>query len=147
VPGHPEIFVVGDTASIQKPDGKTVPGVAPAAKQGGAHAARAVLRQVAGDHTKQAFAYDHAGDLATIGRQAAVIDFGRITLKGWLAWWVWGIAHIYFLVDAKNRIFVAMNWLWIYLTGQRSARLITHGLAPSVEPMKEIEQDAPKPAR
>ncbi|HWV19453.1 MAG TPA: NAD(P)/FAD-dependent oxidoreductase [Devosia sp.] len=147
VPGHPEIFVVGDTASIQKPDGKPVPGVAPAAKQGGAHAARAVLRQVAGDHTKQAFAYDHAGDLATIGRQAAVIDFGRITLKGWLAWWVWGIAHIYFLVDAKNRIFVAMNWLWIYLTGQRSARLITHGLAPSVEPMKEIEQDAPKPAR
>ncbi|WP_051961071.1 NAD(P)/FAD-dependent oxidoreductase [Devosia riboflavina] len=147
VPGHPEIFVVGDTASIIKPDGKPVPGVAPAAKQAGAHAARAVLKRLAGDSGKQPFAYNHAGDLATIGKQAAVIDFGRLTLKGWFAWWVWGIAHIYFLVDVKNRIFVAMSWLWIYLTGQRSARLITHGLAPSVEPLKEIEQEAPKPAR
>ncbi|MET0439361.1 MAG: NAD(P)/FAD-dependent oxidoreductase [Devosia sp.] len=147
VPGHPEIFVVGDTASIAKPDGKPVPGVAPAAKQAGAHAARAVLRQVAGDSTRAPFAYDHAGDLATIGKQAAVIDFGWLALKGWFAWWVWGIAHIYFLVDVKNRIFVAMSWLWIYLTGQRSARLITHGLAPTAEPLKEIEQEVPKPAR
>jgi NADH dehydrogenase len=139
VPGHPEIFVVGDTASITRPDGKPVPGVAPAAKQAGAHAARAVLRQIAGDNTRKPFAYDHAGDLATIGKQAAVIDFGWLTLKGWFAWWVWGIAHIYFLVDVKNRIFVAMSWLWIYLTGQRSARLITHGLAPTAEPLQEID--------
>ena len=139
VPGYPEIFVVGDTASIAKPDGKPVPGVAPAAKQAGTHAAQAVMRQIAGESSKQPFAYDHAGDLATIGKQAAVIDFGRITLQGWLAWWVWGIAHIYFLVDVKNRIFVAMSWLWIYLTGQRSARLITHGLAPTAEPMQEID--------
>ncbi|KRB01709.1 NADH dehydrogenase [Devosia sp. Root685] len=139
VPGHPEIFVVGDTASIAKPDGKPVPGVAPAAKQAGTHAAQAVMRQIAGESAKQPFDYDHAGDLATIGKQAAVIDFGGITLKGWIAWWVWGIAHIYFLVDVKNRIFVAMSWLWIYLTGQRSARLITHGLAPTAEPMQEID--------
>ena len=147
VPGHPEIFVVGDTASIIKPDGKPVPGVAPAAKQAGAHAANAITKRLAGDNAKQPFAYNHAGDLATIGKQSAVIDFGLLTLKGWFAWWVWGIAHIYFLVDAKNRIFVAMSWLWIYLTGQRSARLITHGFAPTAEPLKEIEQEAPKPAR
>lgn len=147
VPGHPEIFVVGDTASITKADGKPVPGVAPAAKQAGAHAARAVLKRLRGDGAGQPFVYNHAGDLATIGKQAAVIDFGWLTLKGWFAWWVWGIAHIYFLVDVKNRIFVAMSWLWIYLTGQRSARLITHGLAPTAEPLKEIEQEVPKPAR
>ncbi len=147
VPGHPEIFVVGDTASIARPDGRPVPGVAPAAKQAGAHAARAVLRREAGDTSQQPFVYRHDGDLATIGKQAAVIDFGWLTLKGWIAWWVWGIAHIYFLVDVKNRIFVAMSWLWIYLTGQRSARLIAHGLAPTAEPLKEIEQEVAKPAR
>lgn len=139
VPGHPEIFVVGDTASIAQADGKPVPGVAPAAKQMGAHAARTGLRRLAGDTAPLPFAYHHAGDLATIGKRAAVLDFGWMKLTGGLAWWVWGIAHIYFLVDVKNRIFVAMNWLWIYLTGQRSARLITHGLAPTTEPLQEIE--------
>lgn len=139
VPGHPEIFVVGDTASIVQADGRPVPGVAPAAKQMGAHAARVAIRRLAGDATPLPFAYRHAGDLATIGKRAAVLDFGWMKLTGGLAWWVWGIAHIYFLVDVKNRIFVAMNWLWIYLTGQRSARLITHGLAPSREPLQEIE--------
>lgn len=139
VPGHPEIFVVGDTASIVQADGRPVPGVAPAAKQMGAHAARVAIRRLAGDTTPLPFAYRHAGDLATIGKRAAVLDFGWMKLTGGLAWWVWGIAHIYFLVDVKNRIFVALNWLWIYLTGQRSARLITHGLAPSREPLQEIE--------
>ena len=140
VPGHPEIFVVGDTASIPWGD-KFVPGVAPAAKQAGAHAARVVLKRIRGDMSPEPFAYHHAGDLATIGKRAAVLDFGWLKLKGWIAWWVWGIAHIYFLLDVKNRVFVAMSWLWIYLTGQRSARLITHGLAPSSEPLREIEPD------
>lgn len=139
VPGHPEIFVVGDTASIARPDGKPVPGVAPAAKQAGAHAARAVVKRVAGDKAQHPFVYRHDGDLATIGKQAAVIDFGWLTLKGWFAWWVWGIAHIYFLVDVKNRIFVAMSWLWIYLTGQRSARLITHSTAPVAETLADVD--------
>lgn len=139
VPGHPEIFVVGDTASIARPDGKPVPGVAPAAKQAGAHAARAVVKRVAGDKAQHPFVYRHDGDLATIGKQAAVIDFGWLTLRGWFAWWVWGIAHIYFLVDVKNRIFVAMSWLWIYLTGQRSARLITHSTAPVAETLADVD--------
>ena len=139
VPGHPEIFVVGDTASIARPDGKPVPGVAPAAKQAGAHAARAVVKRAAGDKAQHPFIYRHDGDLATIGKQAAVIDFGWLTLKGWFAWWVWGIAHIYFLVDVKNRIFVAMSWLWIYLTGQRSARLITHSTAPVAETLADVD--------
>lgn len=142
VPGHPEIFVVGDTATIVQADGKPVPGVAPAAKQAGAHAARVALKRIDGDLSHQPFRYRHAGDLATIGKRAAVIDFGWIKLTGGLAWWIWGIAHIYFLVDVKNRIFVAMSWLWIYLTGQRSARLITHGLAPTAEPLQEIDLDA-----
>lgn len=139
VPGHGDIFVVGDTASIRQAEGKPVPGVAPAAKQAGAHAAKVALKRLAGDTSAEPFAYNHAGDLATIGKRSAVLDFGWMKLTGGLAWWVWGIAHIYFLVDVKNRIFVAMSWLWIYLTGQRSARLITHGLAPTKKPLKEIE--------
>ena len=139
VPGHADIFVVGDTASITHAEGKPVPGVAPAAKQAGAHAAKVALKRLAGDTSAEPFAYNHAGDLATIGKRSAVLDFGWMKLTGGLAWWVWGIAHIYFLVDVKNRIFVAMSWLWIYLTGQRSARLITHGRAPTAEPLKEIE--------
>ena len=139
VPGHSDIFVVGDTARITHAEGKAVPGVAPAAKQAGAHAAKVALKRMAGDTSAEPFAYNHAGDLATIGKRSAVLDFGWMKLTGGLAWWVWGIAHIYFLVDVKNRIFVAMSWLWIYLTGQRSARLITHGRAPTAEPLKEIE--------
>jgi len=135
IAGHPEIFVVGDVATISMPDGKPVPGVAPAAKQGGAHAARVIRARLAGDQTAMPFKYKHTGDLATIGKRSAVIDFGRIKLKGWVAWWIWGLAHIYFLLDLKNRLFVALNWLWIYLSGQRRARLITHSLVePSTVP-------------
>lgn len=131
VPGHPEVFAVGDTATIERPDGRPVPGVGDAAKQGGRHAARVILARLAGDNGEKPFRYSHAGDLATIGRSAAVIDFGWLKLKGRLAWWVWGIAHIYFLIGVKNRLFVALSWLWIYLTGQRSSRLITQGDAHS----------------
>lgn len=135
VPNHPEIFVVGDVATITMPDGKTVPGVAPAAKQGGTHAARVIRARLAGDQRAMPFRYKHTGDLATIGKRSAVIDFGRVKLKGWIAWWIWGLAHIYFLLDLKNRLFVALNWLWIYLSGQRRARLITHSLVePSTVP-------------
>jgi len=125
VTGHPEIFVIGDTATIDAWHGEPVPGIAPAAKQQGRHVARTIMARLRGDHRVRPFRYKHAGSLATIGKRAAVIDFGWIRLTGWLAWWVWGIAHIYFLIGLRNRFAVAMNWLWIYATGNRSARLIT----------------------
>jgi NADH dehydrogenase len=140
VPTHPEIFVVGDTATIAKADGKPVPGVGDAAKQGGKHAAQVIRARLRGDTTPLPFRYKHAGDLATIGKRAAVIDFGWIRLKGWLAWWVWGIAHIYFLIDTKNRLAVALSWLWIYLSGQRSARLITQGDAETRPPINDVTE-------
>ncbi|AZO38470.1 MAG: NAD(P)/FAD-dependent oxidoreductase [Mesorhizobium sp.] len=127
VPSSPDIFVIGDTAHVVRPDGKPVPGVAPSAKQEGKHVAATIKARLAGDIATRPFQYRHAGDLATIGKRAAAIDFGWIKLTGWLAWWLWGIAHIYFLIDFRNRLAVSLSWLWIYLTGQRSARLITQG--------------------
>jgi len=127
VPGSPEIFVIGDTVHVLRPDGKPVPGVAPSAKQEGRHVAATIRARLAGDTTSRPFRYQHAGDLATIGKRAAAIDFGWIKLTGWLAWWLWGVAHIYFLIGFRNRLAVSLSWLWIYFTGQRSARLITQG--------------------
>nr|WP_295890491.1 NAD(P)/FAD-dependent oxidoreductase [uncultured Devosia sp.] len=140
VPGHPEIFVIGDTATITMPDGKPVPGVGDGAKQGGKHAARVIRARLGRFGKPLPFRYKHAGDLATIGKRAAVIDFGWIQLKGWIAWWAWGLAHIYFLIDTKNRLAVALSWLWIYLSGQRSARLITQGEAESKTPIKKLAE-------
>jgi NADH dehydrogenase len=124
-PGLPEIFVIGDTASVVQEDGAPVPGIAPAAKQQGSYAARVIRARVAGKAPPAPFRYRHQGSLATIGQSAAIVDFGRIKLKGWLAWWIWGIAHIYFLIGTRSRFAVAWSWLWIYLSGQHSARLIT----------------------
>jgi NADH dehydrogenase len=131
VPGYPDIFVVGDAATITMANGRPVPGIGDAAKQGGRHAARIIRARLQGRAEPMPFRYSHLGDLATIGKRAAVIDFGWIQLKGWIAWWVWGIAHIYFLIGVRNRVFVALSWLWIYLLGQRGARLITQGDAPA----------------
>jgi NADH dehydrogenase len=125
VPGHEDIFVIGDTATINVWHGKPAPGIAPAAKQQGVHVARTIKRRLAGDSQPRAFRYMHAGDLATIGKRSAVIDFGWCKLRGWIAWWVWGLAHIYFLIGLRNRLAVALSWLWIYMTGSRSACLIT----------------------
>lgn len=125
VPGHPEIFVIGDTAMVRDQDGKPVPGIAPAAKQQGRHVAATIKRRLAGDKAPRPFAYSHAGSLATVGKRVAIIDFGRVKLKGWLAWWLWGLAHIYFLIGVRNRLSVALSWLWIHARDQRSARLIT----------------------
>jgi len=125
VPGHPDIFVIGDTATVNVWNGKPAPGIAPAAKQQGAYVARTVKQRLAGHSQPRPFRYHHAGDLATIGKRSAVIDFGWCKLKGWVAWWVWGLAHIYFLIGLRNRFAVALSWLWIYLTGNRSACLIT----------------------
>jgi NADH dehydrogenase len=125
VPQHPEIFVIGDTATIDAWGGKPVPGIAPAAKQQGLHVAQTIERRLRGDSDRRPFRYRHAGNLATIGKRSAVIDFGWLQIRGWIAWWIWGLAHIYFLIGFRNRMAVAMSWLWIYLTGNRSACLIT----------------------
>ena len=125
VPGHPEIFAIGDAAIVARPDGRPVPGIAPAAKQEGAYVAQVIRARLSGRPAPSPFRYQHAGDLATIGKRRAVIDFGWIKLRGAIAWWLWGFAHIYFLIGVRNRLSVALNWLWIYARNQRSARLIT----------------------
>jgi len=127
VPGRPEIFAIGDTVTIAGPDGHPVPGIAPAAKQQGRYVARVIKSRLRGDTTPHPFRYRHAGSLATIGKRLAVIDFGRFKLRGALAWWIWGFAHIYFLIGLRNRLSVVLNWLWIHTRDQRSARLITRG--------------------
>lgn len=121
----PNIFVIGDTAAVNQENGKPVPGIAPAAKQQGAHVAKVINARLSGEPEPAPFRYSHQGNLATIGKRAAVIDFGRFKLKGVLAWWIWGLAHIYFLIGTRSRLAVAWSWLWIYLSGQHSARLIT----------------------
>jgi NADH dehydrogenase len=131
VPGHRNIFAVGDTVTVTMPDGKPVPGIGDGAKQGGRHAARVVKARLNGETRELPFYYRHLGDIATIGRSRALIDFGWLKLTGWIGWWTWGLAHIYFLIGLKNRIFIALNWLWIYLTGYRSARLITQDMPTS----------------
>jgi NADH dehydrogenase len=125
VPGHPEIFAIGDAAIVLRENGQPVPGIAPAAKQEGVYVADVIRARLRGAPAPAAFRYKHAGDLATIGKRRAVIDFGWIKLRGTLAWWLWGFAHIYFLIGVRNRLSVALNWLWIYARDQRSARLIT----------------------
>jgi len=126
VKGHPEIFAVGDTVTIAAWNGQPVPGIAPAAKQEGRHVAETIKARLAG-RPLGPFRYKHAGSLAQIGKRLAVIDFGSIKLRGALAWWIWGIAHIYFLIGLRHRLSVALSWLWIYGRDQRAARLITQG--------------------
>jgi NADH dehydrogenase FAD-containing subunit/uncharacterized membrane protein YphA (DoxX/SURF4 family) len=125
VPGQPEIFVIGDTAVCNAWRGMPAPGLAPAAKQGGTYAARAIRAALAGRPAPPPFRYRHYGGLATIGRQAAVADFGRIRVRGAPAWWLWGAAHIAFLIGGRNRLTVLVSWLWAYLTFRRGSRLIT----------------------
>ena len=125
VPGRPEIFVIGDTAVCNAWRGRPAPGLAPAAKQGGAYAARAIRVALAGRPAPPPFRYRHYGSLATIGRQAAVAEFGRIRVRGAAAWWLWGAAHIAFLIGGRNRVTVLASWLWAYFTFRRGSRLIT----------------------
>ncbi len=135
VPGHPEVFVVGDLAALAH-DGKPVPGVAPAAMQGGRYAARRVLDMIRGRETKP-FRYVDKGSLATIGRAKAVADLGFVKLSGFPAWAAWLLIHIFFLIGFRNRFFVLSEWAWIYFTYERGARLITgpvHDLLGHDEP-------------
>jgi len=112
--------------TIAGPDGKPVPGIAPAAKQEGRYVAASIKARLRGQ-TPLPFRYSHSGSLAQIGKRKAVIDFGAVKLRGTIAWWIWGIAHIYFLIGLRNRLSVAISWLWIHARDQRAARLITQG--------------------
>jgi NADH:quinone reductase (non-electrogenic) len=125
VPGHPEIFVIGDTAAVADSKGQPVPGIAPAAKQMGKYVGKLISARIAGRELQKPFRYMHLGELATIGRRAAVVKFGALELKGFLGWLFWSLAHIYFLIGLRNRFVVAFNWFWDYITFQRGARLIT----------------------
>ena len=125
LPGHPEIFVIGDTAWADGPDGKPLPGVAPVAKQQGEYVAKAIRARISGRPISGPFRYRNLGNLATIGRKAAVADFGWIRVHGRLAWVLWGLVHIFFLIGFRNRTAVLLDWLWAYVTFQRGARLIT----------------------
>ena len=143
IPGHPEVFVVGDLAA--SPDATPVPGVAPAAMQEGRHAARNVARALRGEPALP-FRYRDKGLMATIGRAAAVARIGRVELSGLVAWLAWLLVHIFFLIGFRNRVAVMLQWAWSYLTYKRGARLITdtserwrleaerHAGAPAVPP-------------
>jgi NADH:ubiquinone reductase (H+-translocating) len=124
LPGHPEVFVIGDLASIKDDNGKPVPGLAPAAIQEGKAAAKNVLRDVEGKR-RENFHYWDKGSLATIGRAAAVAQFGRVHISGFFAWISWLFIHLFFLIGFRNRVIVMLEWAWSYFTYQRGARLIT----------------------
>jgi NADH dehydrogenase len=128
VPAHPEIFAVGDTATIADRDGHPVPGIAPAAKQMGQYVGKVIAARVRGRPAPGPFVYHHLGELATIGRKSAIVKLGVFQLTGFLGWLFWSAVHIYFLIGMRNRFVVALNWLWNYVTFQRGARLI--GTAP-----------------
>jgi len=130
LPGHPEIFVIGDTAAVADASGRPVPGIAPAAKQMGDYVAASIAARLAGRPAPPPFRYVHQGELATIGRRAAVVKFGRLQLRGFIGWLFWSVVHIYFLIGLRNRFIVAFTWFWSYLTFQRGARLITEPEVP-----------------
>jgi NADH dehydrogenase len=125
VPGHENVFVVGDTAAFSGADGKMLPRVAPAAKQAGAYVARLIDAKVRGRALPRPFRYADYGNLATIGHSKAVADFGWARFKGLFAWLLWSVVHVYFLIGFRNRFIVALSWAWSYLTYQRGVRLIT----------------------
>jgi NADH dehydrogenase len=146
---HPEVFIVGDLARISDGSGNPVPGVAPAAKQAGVHAARTIAARLAGKPAPGRFRYADFGSLATVGRQAAVVSLGPVRLTGFLAWAFWCAAHVYFLIGFRNRAQVTLDWLWSYLTFERGARLITEAVTRRGEPPNRLvsPQEQPPEAR
>jgi NADH dehydrogenase len=121
--GHPNVFAIGDLARVVQANGQQVPGTAPGAKQMGAHVAT-VIRARLRDEPAAPFRYRDYGNLATIGRMAAVVDLGRLKFSGVLAWWFWLAAHIFFLIGFRNRLVVMLDWAWSYWSYQRNARII-----------------------
>ncbi len=138
IPGAPEVFVIGDLAAVEQ-GGKPVPGVAPAAMQGGKYAAKAILAPLAGRRRKP-FRYVDKGSLATIGRAAAVGEIGKLHLSGFVAWAAWCLIHVFFLIDFRSRVLVMLEWGWLYLFHDRGSRLITG-------PVEDILERNPEPGR
>jgi NADH:ubiquinone reductase (H+-translocating) len=124
IPCDPDVFVIGDAANVMSPEGGPLPGTAPIAKRQGAYVARKILADLRGKAAPP-FRYRDLGSLAAIGRNTAIAEMGRLRLTGFAAWIFWSVAHVYFLIGFRNRFSVALNWVWSYLTRQRSARLIT----------------------
>jgi NADH dehydrogenase len=143
LPGHPEVFVVGDLAILEQ-DGKPVTGLAAVAVQEGPHAARNVVHSIRGE-PREPFHYRDKGILATIGRKAAVAAFGRVKISGLTAWLAWLFVHIFLLIGFRNRFFVMLGWAWTYVTHDRGARLITgsaHVPTESARPPASQAKDA-----
>ena len=125
VPGYPNVFVIGDASCVKNKNGKSLPGLAPVAKQEGKFVAEIIKQNAHNDKHQKKFYYKNRGYLATIGRSDAIVDFGWFTLKGRIGWVFWSIIHIYFLIGFRNRLMVFINWIWSYLTFSKGARLIT----------------------
>jgi NADH dehydrogenase len=148
VPGHAEIFVIGDAAFVTGPTGEPLPGLAPVAKQQGQYVGEVVARLVRGEPALPPFRYRDQGALATIGRHSAIADLGWIRLTGPVAWILWGIVHIFFLIGFRSRMAVFLNWIWAWLTYGRGARLITGDttpLAAAAKPAPHAISDQPDP--
>jgi NADH dehydrogenase len=146
VPGHPEIFVIGDAAYSTGPQGEALPGLAPVAQQQGQYVGRLIAGRVRGEPPPPPFRYRDKGALATIGRHSAIADLGRVRLSGFVAWVLWGVVHIFFLIGFRNRMAVFLNWIWAWLTYGRGARLITGDTTPLALPAKP-EPPAPQHSR
>lgn len=124
VPHHPEIFVIGDTASVIQ-DGKPLPGVAPVAMQAGRYVASVIKRRTEGKQLPPPFHFRNKGNLATVGRSYAIVEMGKLRIAGLLAWAIWLVVHIYYLIGFRNRVVALFQWAWTYFTYSRGARLIT----------------------
>ena len=140
LPGDPAVFVIGDATHLAGGDGAPLPGLASVAKQQGAFVADVIRRRLAGDSAPRRFGYRRYGNLATIGRSAAVADFGWLRLTGWIAWLTWSLVHIYFLIGFRNRLMVFLDWTWAYVTFGRGARLIS-GERPEDQPRDAKERE------
>ncbi len=145
IPGNPDVFVVGDLAAVHQESGKLVPGVAPAANQEGAAAARNILHTVRRQERKP-FRYFSKGDLATIGRHRAIADFGKLTFSGVPAWFLWLFVHIMYLVGFRNRLTVLIQWAWAYFAYQRGSRLILSGRSTPIASTTTLTESSKNPA-
>ncbi|HEV2149774.1 MAG TPA: NAD(P)/FAD-dependent oxidoreductase, partial [Longimicrobiaceae bacterium] len=133
IPGHPEVFVIGDLAHLAGPDGEPLPGVAPVAMQQGRFVA-GNLRRILRGEPRARFRYTNKGNLATIGRRRAILELGELKLFGWLAWILWLFVHVFYLIGFRNRVSVFLQWAWSYVTWARGARLITGDVGPELAP-------------